>query len=227
MKIVNSRSNDKKPICVNCYANDNKLICFQCGLLKRVATRNNDGKPICNYCLSKNNSQLCYICNQIKIINNHINNHKICGNCSKLYIKFDKNLDLIKKYKKSKKILHHFVFEYYYKEYIKEYSVSRLIFENILNYNDNTLLRYDYYSKERNLLVELNEPCHYSWENYHKRFPNQTIDNFNKYCKNFETKVKLAKENNIELLIIDVKYKMKWNELRKLYDEHVYASPLP
>ena len=81
-------------------------------------------------------------------------------------------------------------------------------------------------------MIEINEPAHYFSEIYNKRFKRfknkKKYDfEFEHYVNNFNKKVELAKENNIELIIIDVDYDMNWKDLVKLYEERLLPLALP
>lgn len=226
LSVSSSKDENNNRICSYCYKKSNQEYCCKCGNEKSVCSRNEHGMAICDSCCRKLNTGLCYICNNIKIVSKNIkNNILICHWCNQLLPKFDNNIEEIRKYLKHTKPFHHVVFEYLFNNYKSEYSVSRLISDGIFNLKDiNGRLRYDYYNEQNNILIELNEPCHYSLDNFLKRFRNKTEEDFKKYVNDFENKVKYAKENNIELIIIDVNYHMKWEELEKLYNEKIYKQ---
>lgn len=222
-KRINGKTENGDPICVNCSSVLNQKICSICNKKGRVGTKNINGDPICIYCADKLKKEYCFICNKYNRVSSRLENgDPVCGNCQNLRKVFDNNIEKIKKYIKSNKSLHHIVFEGLYPHYISEYSISKLLDTNIfINNNYNKLLRYDYYNIENNILIELNEPCHYSLSNFLTRFSNKTEEDFNKYITNFDEKIRYAKENNVKLIIIDVNYNMSWKELENLYAEKI------
>lgn len=85
---------------------------------------------------------------------------------------------------------------------------------------ENKYLKYDYYLPNIKILIEINEPCHYDFNSFKRVSHNHgTMTDFIKYQKDFETKIKLAKENDIKLIIIDVEKNKSKNYYYALYTE--------
>lgn len=224
IKNIYTRDKNNNSICPTCYQKNNKEICCICLKEKEVCCRNKNNECICNICNRNSKKQLCSICKEVKRSVNE-KNGMICENCLYLIKRFDGNMVEMKKHFNKWKPFHHKVFEYMFKNAIPEYSIAKLETDGLIKPNkNNRRLKYDYYLKDQNILIELNEPGHYSLEKFIRRFSNKTIDDYNIYVNNFKQKIELAKENNIELIIIDIEYEMNWKELEKLYEERILSS---
>ena len=226
LKFVESRHNGY-PICQTCYRKEKPDdYCDICCELKKIRNRKN-GRKICNNCYSLSRLEKCYICQKIKRIScMNFFGHPICLNCYKLMKRFDNNIDILQKYIKSKISFHHLIFEEIFNNFYKEYSISKLIYKKIFEKCDSNFrtLRYDYFFEKEKILIEINEPLHYSEKEYIKKYPSLGKSGFDKYCYNFATKIQLAKDNNIKLIIIDIEYNMSYEELKKLYRDKVIGQ---
>ena len=227
LKMVHSRF-DGNSICANCLRKHKKEKCYLCKENKSVSSRDN-GKPVCDNCQRKRQIISCYICEKEKQRHRNINGNPICTNCSQFYKKSGYNLELTKEIIKNNKYFHHLIFEKEFKEiFDSEISFARLLIEGIiLNNVENSFLRYDYFSKNRKIAVEINEPVHYDKKLFNSRYETKN-KNFDDYVRDFKTKLLVANQNNFKVIIINIQYRMTAEELIKLYrdklSEYLYLA---
>ena len=215
---VSSRDTDGNPICNRCTREKNKRQCHICETTQLIVSSKNN-IDVCASCYVQISKQNCEICKNYRTCYKQ-GCFIICKSCN-IYLKQGFSFEEISKIKRNKHI-HHIIFEEIINNFISEPTISYLISNNYFKYDIdiNKRLRYDYFLPENSILVEINEPCHYDFGAYKKTTSNHgTLETFQKYQNRFQEKVRLAKENRIDLLIIDIEYKMEKIQLIKLFEE--------
>lgn len=217
--IVSARTDNGGAVCSGCRRRLKLENCSLCGELDIIARRSKSGGAVCSKCSSSLlEKEECFICKKKHIVDRRLENgFGLCSGCSKIWRKSNYDLDLAKKAKISYLKFHHLVFESIFDGFEPEKRVGTLIDDGIIKDNGyNRLLRYDYYHPIKNILIELNEPVHYDCELFMKKFSSQNEKDFERYCSNFEEKIKIANENNIKLLIIDIEYFLNYNQIEEI-----------
>ncbi|KKR00029.1 MAG: hypothetical protein UT24_C0018G0011 [Candidatus Woesebacteria bacterium GW2011_GWB1_39_12] len=195
-------------ICKNCQKKFNPNSSFQIYCNKKCS----------NQYRFKTNQGICEICSNNKFVClNQRYYITICETCRQ-WVDYGMGPEEIIKIRKHNRKPQNIIFENIYKFAISEISKIYLLSNKIFSsWKFSKHLRYDYYLPNYNILVEINEPCHYNFEDYNIVMMRKgNIKNFLKYQSDFNKKIQMAKENNIPLHIIDIRYKLSKKDLTNI-----------